>query len=859
MDYPNQKIIPVRIEEEMKSSYIDYSMSVIVSRALPDVRDGLKPVHRRILVAMNDLSLYHDRPYRKSAKITGDVTGNYHPHGTVAVYDALVRLVQEFSLRHPLIDGQGNFGSVDGDAPAAERYTEARLSRIAEEILADLEKDTVDFRPNYDESREEPVVLPSRFPNLIVNGASGIAVGMATNIPPHNLGETVDAIVHLIENPEATVLDLMQFVKGPDFPTAAMILGRKGIRDYLLTGRGLVTVRARAEIDEIRPGKDAIIVTEIPYQVNKASMIERIAELVKSGSLSGISDVRDESDRNGMRVVIELKREAQPQVVLNQLYKHTQMQTTFGANMLALNHGRPQVMNLKQFLEAFIEHRHEVIIRRSRFELAQAEKRAHILEGLRTALDHIDAIITLIRSSADVETARQGLISQFGLTEIQANAILEMRLQRLTGLERQKIEDEYAEVMSRIADLKETLASRAKVLLIIKGELLEQKENHADPRRTEILDSDDSGSFDIEDLIPDEDVVITISHSGYIKRVSKNSYRAQNRGGKGLTAATTKDEDFIEHLFIASTHSYLLLFTDRGRVYWLKVHEIPVGTRQARGRSILNLVMAAKDERVNAFVPVRRFTEDHFLMLVTQSGTIKKTSLVAFGNPRKAGIIAIDLDDNDILVDAALTDGQREVVIATRKGKAIRFNETTVRPMGRTAGGVRGVSLDGEDDRVVGMVVVKDPNETLLVVTENGYGKRSALEDYRITNRGGMGIITMVTSERNGCVVAIKGVTDRDELMIMSTSGLVIRLEVAQISVLGRATQGVKLIQIEDGDTVADVAHLAKEARDETVSGALVVESATGAVDEDAGTEGDGSQDESMDEDERSSDPEGEA
>jgi len=814
MDASNQKIIPVRIEEEMKSSYIDYSMSVIVSRALPDVRDGLKPVHRRILVAMNDLSLYHDRPYRKSAKITGDVTGNYHPHGTVAVYDALVRLVQDFSLRHPLVDGQGNFGSVDGDAAAAERYTEARLSRIAEEILSDLDKETVDFRPNYDESREEPVVLPSRFPNLIVNGASGIAVGMATNIPPHNLGETVDALVHLIDNPECTVLDLMQFVKGPDFPTAGIILGTRGIRDYMLTGRGLITVRARAEIDELKNGKDAIIVTEIPYQVNKAAMIERIAELVKSGSLTGISDVRDESDRRGMRVVVELKREAQPQVVLNQLYKHTQMQTTFGANMLALNHGRPQTMNLKQILEAFVEHRHEVIIRRSKFELAQAERRAHILEGLRTALDHIDAIITLIRSSADVETAREGLMTQFGLTEIQANAILEMRLQRLTGLERKKIEDEYREVMARIADLRETLASRAKVLGIIKSELLEQKENHANDRRTEIVDNEGGGSFEIEDLIPDEDVVITISHSGYIKRVSKNSYRAQNRGGKGLTAATTKDEDFIEHLFIASTHSYLLLFTDHGRCYWLKVHEIPVGTRQARGRSILNLVMAKKDERINAYVPVRRFTEDHFLVLVTKNGTIKKTTLAAFGNPRKAGIIAIDLDDEDTLVDATLTDGNRELVIATRKGKAIRFNERTVRAMGRTAGGVRGVSLDGADDCVIGMVVIRDTSETLLVVTENGYGKRSVLDDYRITNRGGVGVITVVTSERNGMVVAIKGVTDRDELMIMSTGGLVIRLQVSQISLLGRATQGVKLIQLDEEDRVVDVAHLAKETRD---------------------------------------------
>jgi DNA gyrase subunit A len=808
------KLLPVLIEDEMKKSYIDYSMSVIVSRALPDVRDGLKPVHRRILTAMNDLNLAHDRPYRKSAKITGDVTGNYHPHGTVAVYDTLVRLVQDFSLRHPLVDGQGNFGSVDGDAAAAERYTEARLTEIAEEMLRDIDKETVDFRPNYDETREEPVVLPGNFPNLLVNGASGIAVGMATNIPTHNLGETVDALVHMIDHPDCAMEELFQHIQGPDFPTGGQILGRQGIRSSYLTGRGLMTVRARAEIDELKSGKLAILVSEIPYQVNKASMLERIAELVKSGHITGISDVRDESDRNGLRVVIELRRDAQPQVVLNQLYKHSQMQVTFGANMLALRDNRPTVMNLKMILEAFLEHRHEVIIRRSRYELEQARKRAHILEGLRIALDHIDAIITLIRASATVEEARAGLMSNFELTEIQANAILEMRLQRLTGLERQKIENEYKEVMARIADLEATLASRDRVMAIIRDDLVALKDRFATPRRTEIVDSEEDGSFALEDLIPEEDMVITISHAGYIKRVPLTMYRAQKRGGRGLTGIKTKETDFVEHLFIASTHAYILLFTDRGRCYWLKVHEIPPGTRQARGRSLLALVATDREERITAYVPTRDFPPDRYLVLTTRRGTIKKTPLSAFGNPRRAGIVAIDLREGDSLIAARLTEGNEEILLATRKGKAIRFHESQVRAMGRTAAGVRGVTLQGADDEVVGMVVVQDPQSMVLVVTERGYGKRSRLEDYRKTHRGGQGVITIRTNQRNGHVVGINIVTDEDEVMIISSGGLIIRLRIKQISVLGRATQGVKLIQMDDEDRVVDIAHVITEEDD---------------------------------------------
>jgi DNA gyrase subunit A len=790
----------------MRSSYIDYSMSVIVSRALPDARDGLKPVHRRILVAMEDLTLRHDRPYRKSAKITGDVTGNYHPHGTVAVYDTMVRMVQNFSLRYPLIDGQGNFGSIDGDSAAAERYTEARMSRVAEEMLRDLDKETVDFRPNYDETRNEPVVLPSAFPNLIVNGSSGIAVGMATNMPPHNLREVVDALVHVMDFPDCTIEDLCAFVKGPDFPTGGIIYGRQGIRDTYHGGQGHIIVRARATIDTLRAGRDAIIVTEVPYMVNKAALVERIATLVKEGSIAGISDIRDESDREGLRVVIELKKDSQPTIVLNQLYKHTQMQSTFGANMLALVGNRPRVLNLKELLQVFVDHRIVVVERRTRYELSEAEKRAHILEGLRTALDHLDEVITLIRSSADVDAAREGLMTAFGLSEVQSNAILEMRLQRLTGLERKKIDDEYKETIGRIEYYRRVLADRSLVLKIIKDELLKMREDYGDDRRTEIVMGEEVSGFEVEDLIPDEDMVITISHLGHIKRVPMASYRSQHRGGKGLTGATVKDEDFVEHLFVASTHSYLLLFTNRGRCHWLKVHEIPQAARAARGRSILNLVQIPREDRITAYVPVRDFVEGQFLLLATRKGRIKKTPLTAYSNPRRAGIQAILLREDDTLIAAELTDGHREIVLATKMGKAIRFEEERARPMGRVSSGVRGIRRRGPEDEVIGMVVIRDPDVTLLTVSENGFGKRSPIEDYRLTDRGGQGVLNIRISKRNGLAVAIKAVRDRDELMMISQSGQVIRLRLAQVSLLGRATQGVRLIQLEEGDRVVDVA-----------------------------------------------------
>ncbi|MFH1144732.1 MAG: DNA gyrase subunit A [Candidatus Eisenbacteria bacterium] len=806
MNSPDERISTVLIEEEMKSSYIDYSMSVIVSRALPDVRDGLKPVQRRILVAMNDLSLYHDRGYRKSAKITGDVTGNYHPHGTTAVYETMARMVQDFSLRYPIIDGQGNFGSVDGDGAAAERYTEARLTRLAEDMLDDLDKETVDFRPNYDETRKEPVVLPARVPNLLINGSAGIAVGMATNIPPHNLREVVQAIEHLIDHPEATSTDLMQFVKGPDFPTGATIHGMAGIRECYTTGHGLITVRARATIEELSRDREAIIVTEIPYQVSKAALLERIAGLVKAGAVSGISDLRDESDRDGMRIVVELRRDAQPRVVLNQLYKHTQMQTTFGANMLALIENRPRLFTLRELCQAYIQHRSEVIIRRTQFDLREARARAHILEGLKTALDHIDAVITLIRQSPAVEAARQGLMSTFGLSDKQAQAILEMRLQRLTGLERDKIEEEYRQTLARIAEYENILASSERVLALIKADLTELAEKYGDERRTEITAYEED--IDLEDLIPREDMIITISRQGYIKRVPVTTYRSQRRGGRGLTGAKTREEDFIEHLFVAHTHSYILFFSDRGRVYWLKVYHAPLGTRLAKGKSIINLISIGKDERIAAVVCTDCFPEDRFLVLSTRRGKIKKTPLSAFANPRRSGIVAITLAPDDTLIEAGLTDGNAQIVIAKRSGKAIRFPEGTVRPMGRGAAGVRGTTLESAADAVVGMVCVTDPEATLLVVTQNGFGKRSRLADYRITNRGGRGVITLRISERNGPLVGIKEVSEDDEVVLTTSQGMIIRMRMKQVSVIGRATQGVKLINLQPEDHVTDVAKL---------------------------------------------------
>ena len=802
-----QKITDVFLEDEMKTSYLNYSMSVIVSRALPDIRDGLKPSQRRILVAMNDLGLAPGRPYRKCAKIAGDTSGNYHPHGEQVVYPTLVRMAQDFNMRYPLVDGQGNFGSIDGDAPAAMRYTEARLTPIAMEMLRDLEKNTVDTRPNYDETIDEPVILPSVVPNLLLNGASGIAVGMATEIPPHNLTEICDALALVIDKPEATLEEIMQHVKGPDFPTGAMIYGYKGIRDCYETGRGLMKVRAKVASEEGRGGRLSLVVTEIPYQVNKTNLLEKIADLVKEGKLTGISDLRDESDRDGMRIVVELKKDAQPKVVLNQLYVHTQLQSTFGAIMLSLVDGRPQTLPLKAMLEQYVEHRKIVVRRRTEFELAEAEKRAHILEGLKIALDHLDEVIALIRKSPDTDAARAGLMKTFGLSEIQANAILDMRLGRLVALEREKIEQEYLEVIKLIEELRSILANPRKILAIIKSEVADLKKKYGDERRTEIVPEE--GEISLEDLIKDEDMVITISHAGYIKRNPVSLFRAQRRGGKGLIGAKTKEEDFVEHLFVASTHAYLLFLTNRGRCYWLKVHEIDQAGRAAKGRPVVNLIEMNREERVTTVVPVKAFDDQHYLVMATRLGTIKKTVLSAYGNPRRAGINAIDLDEGDEMIEAAITDGTQDLILAKRQGKAIRFHEQEVRPMGRTAHGVKAASLE-EGDVVVSMVPVRR-DATLLSITENGYGKCSPIEEYRVSHRGGLGIITIKTTERNGQVVAVKEVVDSDQLMIMTSGGQVIRMPVKGISVIGRNTQGVRLIHLEEGDKVSDVARVVIE------------------------------------------------
>ena len=804
MDIQRSKIIPVFIEEEMKESYINYSMSVIVARALPDVRDGLKPVHRRVLYGMLDLGLRPGSAYKKSARIVGEVLGKYHPHGDAAVYDAMVRMVQDFSLRYPLVDGQGNFGSVDGDPPAAMRYTEARLAKIAEEVLRDIDKNTVDFVPNFDESLKEPTVLPSVLPTLMVNGASGIAVGMATNIPPHNLSEVVDACVALIDNPKASIDDLMKHIHGPDFPTGAIIYGKEGIETAYRSGRGSIIVRARASVEQVRGGKERIVISEIPYQVNKKTLIEKIAELVRNKKIEGITDVRDESDRDGIRVVIELRRETPPEVILNNLYKHTQLQITFGVIMLALVDGRPQILNLKQMLQHFIDFRHEIVVRRTQFELDKAEKRAHILEGLKIALDNIDEIIALIKKSRSPETARNALMRNFGLSEIQAQAILDMRLQRLTGLERKKIEQEYKELIKLIAKLKAILESKRLRMQIIKEELLELKEKYGDDRRTEIIGEVEE--FTIEDMIAEEDMVITISHKGFIKRFPISGYRRQGRGGRGSTGSSTRDEDFIEHLFVASTHHYILFFTNRGRCYWLKVHEIPQAGKAARGRAIVNLLKLQPGEKIAAFVNVREFDEKQYVVMATRNGLVKKTSLAAFSHPRKGGINAISIRDNDTLIAADLTDGTHDIMLATRDGKAIRFNESEVREMGRTASGVRGISLS-EGDYVIGMVVIKR-NGTILVVTENGYGKRSNVADYPVKHRAGKGIITLKTTPKVGKLVSIKEVVDDDDFMIITQKGVVIRQKAKDISIIGRNTQGVRLIKLDQGDQIADVARV---------------------------------------------------
>ena len=808
-----QRVLPVYIEDEMRTSYLDYSMSVIVSRALPDVRDGLKPVHRRILLAMNDLGIYHNKPYRKSAKLTGDVTGNYHPHGTAAVYDAVVRLAQEFSLRYPLVDGQGNFGSIDGDPAAAERYTEVRMTEIAEELLKDLERETVEFGPNYDETRQMALVLPAKVPNLLINGAAGIAVGMATNIPPHNFREIVGGLKALLENPESSIDDLCSIVLGPDFPTGGIIHGRAGIREAYRTGKGKIILRARANIETSPKGKTSIIVSEIPYQTNKASIIEKIAALVRAGKIDGISDIRDESDKEGMRMVIELKKDSYPKVVLNQLFAHTQLQVTFGVIMLALDKLRPRVMNLKEMMQAFLDHREEVVIRRTKYDLARAEERAHILEGYKIALDNIDEIVQLIKKSASPIEARKALVKNFKLTEVQAQAILDLRLQRLTGLERKKIEEEYLGLIKKIEYYRSILESRTRLLGIIRDEIDDLEKRFGDDRRTEIVDEE--GEFQIEDLIAEEDVIITITHSNYIKRIPTGTYRRQRRGGKGITGLGMKEEDFVEHLFIASTHSYILFFSDKGKAYWLKVHEIPQGGRLAKGKAIVNLLEISREETITAFVPVEDFEKDADLMLATKGGCIKKTHLSAYSNPRRGGIIAIILKESDRLIEAKLTSGREDVILAKRKGKAIRFSERDVRSMGRATRGVRGVTLDG-DDEVVAMVIVRHGRE-LLAITEHGYGKRTRISDYRNIKRGGKGVVCIATGERNGDLVAVKEVLETDELMMITRQGMVIRCSVNGISVLGRPAKGVKLINLKDGDSLVDVALIAGEDEEDAV------------------------------------------
>jgi DNA gyrase subunit A len=803
-----EKVVPVLIEEEMKSSYIDYSMSVITARALPDVRDGMKPSSRRILTAMNDLNLSPGRPHRKCAKIAGDTSGNYHPHGEQVVYPTLVRMAQDFNMRYLLVEGQGNFGSIDGDGAAAMRYTEARLSRLSMEMLADIDKETVDFVPNYDETLTEPTVLPAKFPNLICNGSSGIAVGMATNIPPHNLTEVVDATIALIDNPELEVDDLLKHIEGPDFPTGGIVFGGWGLAEAYKSGRGRITLRAKANAETLKSGKENIIISEIPYQVNKSNLLERIAELVQHKTIEGLADLRDESDRDGMRIVIELKRDAQREAVLNQLFKHTQMQVTFGIIVLALVNGEPKILNLKELIQHFIDHRHQVITRRTEFELKKAEERAHILEGLKIALENLDAVIKLIRGSKTPQEAREGLVKSFKLTEVQAQAILDMRLQRLTALERGKIEEEYLGKIKLIARLKGILESESQRMNIIKEELLELKEKYGDERRTQII-AEAPTEFTIEDLIAEEDMVITISHSGYVKRLSVSSYHRQRRGGRGVIGMETKEEDFVEHLFVASTHNYILFFTDKGRCYWLKVHEIPQGGRLARGKSIVNMVDLGKDEKIAAFVPVREFDDEHYVVMATRNGTIKKTVLSAFGNPRRGGINAMNIPDDDVLIETDLTNGSFDIILATKGGQAIRFPESRVRDMGRAAYGVRGIALR-KGDEVIGMVVAKR-EATLLSVTRNGYGKRSPISDYRVTNRGGKGVINIRSTERNGPVIAVKEVLDPDELMLITQKGIVVRISIKSITTIGRATQGVKLINLDKGDKLVDVARVVSE------------------------------------------------
>ncbi|MBG8554744.1 DNA gyrase subunit A [Hymenobacter guriensis] len=805
-----ERIIPINIEDEMRGAYIDYSMSVIISRALPDVRDGLKPVHRRVLYGMSELGVSYNKSYKKSARIVGEVLGKYHPHGDTSVYDTMVRMAQDWSLRYPLVDGQGNFGSIDGDSPAAMRYTEARLKRLADEMLGDLDKDTVDFQPNFDDSLEEPSVMPAKFPNLLINGTSGIAVGMATNMAPHNLTEVVNGIVAYLDNPDITIAELMEHVTAPDFPTGGVIYGYEGVKQAFETGRGRVVMRAKATFETTASGKEQIVVTEIPYMVNKASMIEKTAALINEKKIEGIADLRDESDRDGMRIVYDLKRDAIPNVVLNNLFRYTQLQSSFGVNNVALVKGRPMTLNLKELIHHFVEHRAEVIVRRARFELAEAQKRAHILEGLLIALDHLDEVIALIRSSRDPEVARTQLIERFSLSEVQARAILDMRLQRLTGLERDKIVAEYDELMKLIDHLKSVLASDVLQRQIIKDELFDIRERYGDKRRTAIEYA--GGDFSMEDMIADESMVITISREGYIKRTALDEYRAQARGGVGARGATSKTDDFTEHLFVATTHEYLLFFTELGRVFWLKVYEVPEGGKATKGRPIQNLIEIPREDSVRSVLNVRGlrdpdYLENTFLMFCTEQGTVKKTPLEAYSRPRTAGINAITINEGDRLLDVQLTTGNSEIIVALRSGRAVRFPEGKVRSMGRNAAGVRGITLaeDGQD-RVVGMVCVSDEGQELLVVSENGYGKRSSLDEYRITNRGGKGVRAMKITDKTGALVAIKTVTDTDDLMIINRSGITIRLRMADLRTIGRATQGVRLLRISDGDAISSVA-----------------------------------------------------
>ena len=811
----NEKIVTVPIEDEMKKSYIDYAMSVIVGRALPDIRDGLKPVHRRILYAMKELNLENNKPYKKSARIVGEVLGKYHPHGDSAVYDAMVRMVQEFSLRYPLVDGQGNFGSVDGDSAAAMRYTEARMASITREMLADIDKETVDFAPNFDESLQEPTLLPAAAPNLLINGSSGIAVGMATNIPPHNLTEVIDGVIALIENPDVTTKELMKKITGPDFPTGGIICGREGIKKAYETGRSPIKVRAKANIEQQKNNRESIVITEIPYQVNKTNVINNIVKLVQEKRVEGISDVRDESDKDGMRFIVELKRDANAQVVLNLLYKHTQLETTFGIIFLSLVNNQPRILPLKQILHYFIEHRKVIIIRRTKFDLRKAQERAHILEGFKICLDNLDEVIKTIRQSKNTREARIALMEKFGFTEIQAQAILEMQLQRLTALEREKIESEYLELIKKISMLKAILADPKKVLAIIKEELLALQKKYGDERRTQIIARIDD--FEIEDLIAEEDMVITLSHAGYVKRLPVSTYRKQKRGGKGVSGVGMREEDFVERLFIASTHDYLLVFTDRGKVYWLKVYEIPQAGRLAKGKAIVNMLQFESNENIAALIQVKDFEEGKFLIMCTADGQIKKTDLMAYSNPRKGGINAITIRDKDKLIACQLTDGDHEIFLATYEGKAIRFPETNVREMGRTASGVRGISL-AKKDKVIGMELV-DKDATLLTVTENGFGKRTKVDEYRPQSRGGKGNINIKTTEANGMVVGLNTVVDKDELMLITSSGMIVRCPMKTVRTTGRSTQGVRLMRLTGEDKVVAVARVAAKEEEEEGEG----------------------------------------